>query len=321
MKISIIATVLNEEKYLKTFLDSLFGQSLRPDEVVISDGGSTDKTLEILSQYAVTESRLKIVKATASNISAGRNKAIAAASSEIIAVTDAGARVAKNWLEQLVVGLNSDKDVAAGFFAPIASSIFEKSLASVTVPVPMEIDPEKFLPSSRSVAFFKKAWQEVKGYPEWLPICEDLVFDLKLKKAGYRFNFVPGAVAYWRPRPTIARFFKQYFLYARGDGHARLWWRRHLIRYLAYLNGLLILSMVLSGSVMWLLPCLIGAAGYMSKFYNRFLVHFPDETNQILVKSFSLIPFLVLVGDAAKMTGYPWGNMERLTGKIKYKSI
>ena len=35
MKVSIIATVLNEEKYLTEFLDSLFSQTLAPDEVVI----------------------------------------------------------------------------------------------------------------------------------------------------------------------------------------------------------------------------------------------------------------------------------------------
>ena len=319
MKFSIIATVLNEEKYLKTFLDSLFGQTLVPDEVVISDGGSSDKTVKIVEKYIAEEPRLKLVLAPRTNISTGRNKAIAAASGQIIAVTDAGAKVSKNWLENLVASLTSEKEVAAGFFAPIADTIFEKSLASVTVPVESEVDPEKFLPSSRSVAFYKSAWELVGGYPEWLPICEDLFFDLKLKKSKFEFVFTPKAVAFWRPRSSFQKFFKQYFLYARGDGHAKLWWRRHLIRYLAYLNGLLIISMVMTGSIMWLLPVFIGAAGYMSKFYNRFLGHFPNEETAIIAKSFSLIPLLVLVGDMAKMTGYPWGNMERLTGKIKYE--
>lgn len=321
MKVSIIATVLNEEKYLKGFLDSLFKQTLVPDEVVISDGGSTDSTLSLLDSYAREEPRLKVVNAAGTNISAGRNKAISAATSEIVAVTDAGARVSPNWLEFLVKNLSEEKMIAAGFFAPIASTIYEKSLASVTVPVESEIEPDKFLPSSRSVAFYKKSWQEVGGYPEWLPICEDLVFDLKLKKAKYQFNFVPKAIAFWRPRPTLKKFFKQYFLYARGDGQAKLWWRRHLIRYLAYLNGILIISMVFTGSVMWLLPFFIGMAGYLFKFYNRFLGHFPNEENLVLAKAFSLIPLFVLVGDAAKMCGYPWGNYQRLTGKIKYQPI
>jgi len=318
MKVSIIATVLNEEKYLKEFLDSLFSQSYSPDEVVISDGGSGDNTLQFLKDYSLKESRLKVVVAEG-NISLGRNAAIRRASGEIIAVTDAGAHVCRDWLKYLVESFNGDGDVACGFFAPVADSIYEKSLASVTVPIESEIEPEKFLPSSRSVAFLKSSWEEVGGYPEWLPICEDLVFDLKLRKRRYKFNFTPKAVAFWRPRPTVQKFFRQYFLYARGDGHARLWWRRHLIRYLAYLNGALIISMVVSGSVMWLLPFFIGAAGYLAKFYNRFLGHFPKESNKTLVYCFSLIPFFVVVGDIAKMIGYPWGNYQRLTKKINYE--
>jgi len=321
MKVSIVSTVLNEAKYLEEFLDSLFSQSQLPDEVVIADGGSTDKTLEILSNFSKKEPRLKIVKATGSNISVGRNAAIKVATGNIIAVTDAGARVSKDWLENLVAGLSESSQVASGFFAPTARTTYEKSLASVTVPVVSEIEPDKFLPSSRSVAFYKEAWEKVHGYPTWLPICEDLVFDLKLKKAGFKFQFCPQAIAFWRPRNTVKKFFKQYFLYARGDGHAKLWWRRHLIRYLAYLNGLLILSMVLSGSIMWLLPFFIGAAGYLAKFYNRFLGHWPEATSGETGRVFCLIPFLVLVGDVAKMIGYPVGNYQRLTKKIKYETF
>ena len=320
MKISVISTVLNEAKYLEEFLDSLFSQTLQPEEVVIADGGSTDKTLEILSNYSKKEPRLKIVAAAGSNISGGRNAAIKASTGQIIAVTDAGAKLSKEWLANIAAGLSKDFEVASGFFAPTAHTIYEKSLASVTVPIVSEIEPDKFLPSSRSVAFYKSAWEKVNGYPEWLPICEDLVFDLKLKKAGFKFQFCPQAIAFWRPRSTVKKFFKQYFLYARGDGHAKLWWRRHLIRYLAYLNGLLILSMVLSGSVMWLLPFFIGAAGYLAKFYNRFLGHWPDATYRETSRVFCLIPLLVLVGDAAKMIGYPVGNYQRLTKKIKYES-
>ncbi|MCX6784034.1 MAG: glycosyltransferase [candidate division WWE3 bacterium] len=319
MKVSIISTVLNEDKYLFDFLDSLFSQTLVPDEVVICDGGSIDTTLEKLQIYAKKQPKLKIVTAPGSNISGGRNAAISAATGDIIAATDAGTRVAPDWLEKLVSSFTSPTDVAAGFFAPIADTTFEKSLAAVTVPVASEIEPEKFLPSSRSVAFYKSAWEAVRGYPEWLPICEDLVFDLKLKKAGFKFNFVPEAKAYWRPRQTLKKFFRQYFMYARGDGHAKLWWRRHLIRYLAYINGLLILSMLFSHSIMWLLPFFIGAAGYMSKFYNRFLIHFPGQPLKITSIAFSYIPVMVFIGDVAKMLGYPWGNYQRVAGKIKYE--
>ena len=77
------------------------------------------------------------------------------------------------------------------------------------------------------------------GYPEWLDYCEDLVFDLALQQSGARFAFAPRAIAWFRPRGSLAAFFRQYYRYARGDGKADLWRARHAIRYAVYLGALL----------------------------------------------------------------------------------
>ena len=78
MKVSVIVTVKNEGEAIRPLLDSLIQQSQLPDELVICDGGSTDNTLEVLSEYK-TWLPLKILVAPDSNISQGRNIAIAAA--------------------------------------------------------------------------------------------------------------------------------------------------------------------------------------------------------------------------------------------------
>lgn len=51
MRVSLIFTVLNEEKSVKNLLDSLLKQTRKPDEIVVVDGGSKDRTVEILKQY------------------------------------------------------------------------------------------------------------------------------------------------------------------------------------------------------------------------------------------------------------------------------
>lgn len=51
-KISVAIASYNGEAYLSQQLDSILGQSVPPDEIVISDDGSTDRTLEIARQYA-----------------------------------------------------------------------------------------------------------------------------------------------------------------------------------------------------------------------------------------------------------------------------
>ena len=51
MNVTVIVTVKNEGDGLTPLLDSLINQTYYADEVVICDGGSTDDTLEILSEY------------------------------------------------------------------------------------------------------------------------------------------------------------------------------------------------------------------------------------------------------------------------------
>jgi cellulose synthase/poly-beta-1,6-N-acetylglucosamine synthase-like glycosyltransferase len=81
---------------------------------------------------------------------------------------------------------------------------------------------DSFLPSSRSVAFKKCCWEKVSGYPEWLYTAEDTLFDLKLKKSDCNFYFAKDAVVYWRVRDSFKAFLKQKFLYAKGNGEARI---------------------------------------------------------------------------------------------------
>ena len=115
-------------------------------------------------------------------------------------------------------------------------------MGATVLPNLSEIDPATFLPSSRSVAFLKSEWEKIGGYPEWLDFCEDLIFDINLKDEVGAFAFAPHAVAWFRPRGSITSFYKQYYLYARGDGKANLWAKRHAIRYLTYLVALPIIG-------------------------------------------------------------------------------
>src|ERR1051326_5124056 len=63
---------------------------------------------------------------------------------------------------------------------------------------------------------------------------------------GCRFAFAPEAIAWFRPRPSLAAFFRQYYRYARGDGKADLWRARHTIRYATYLTAVALTRRVFS---------------------------------------------------------------------------
>ena len=317
MQVSLALTVLNEGAHARRLLDSIEQQTRPPDEVIVCDGGSSDDTLSVISEYSQRLPIRTLTRAGA-NISTGRNAAIRATQGDIIAVTDSGVRLAPDWLEQLITPFGQEKTVlAAGFFRAEVQTTFETAMGATVLPELDDINPARFLPSSRSVAFRKTAWEAIGGYPEWLHHSEDVVFDLRIRERFGDFAFVPTALAYFRPRGSLKSFARQYFLYGAGDGHAGIFARLHFIRYFTYLIAVplgLYAALTVSPAV-WLLGGLAELA-----YVRRPLIRasrlwgslsLAQRSNVIL-----LLPIIRLVGDMAKMLGYPVGLWKRL-GKGK----
>jgi GT2 family glycosyltransferase len=182
------------------------------------------------------------------------------------------------------------------------------------------VKPERFLPAGRSVLFRRSSWEAVGGFPEWLDYCEDLVFDLALGEAGCCFVWQPRAIAYFRPRPTLGAFFLQYYRYARGDGKADLWRKRHAIRYATYMLGPALTTWAwqhrnLAAGRALLLLAALSAAAYCRRPYVRLLPMLRDLPILSALKSLCLVPIIRLTGDVAKMLGYPVGILWRLKNK------
>jgi glycosyltransferase involved in cell wall biosynthesis len=312
MRVSIIATVKNEGPAIRGLMDSLVRQTRPADEIIICDGGSTDDTLAILDGYR-QRLPLDIVQATGSNISQGRNRAIAEAAGPIIAATDAGVVLEPQWLAELVRPFEEQAaTVVSGWFEADARTPFEVVMGATVLPALTDVDPATFLPSSRSVAFLKQAWRAAGGYPEWLDYSEDLVFDMALRERYGQFAFAPKAVAHFRPRGDLRAFGRQYYLYARGDGKADLWLKRHAIRYLTYLFGLpLIASLIRAGRPSGWLILLLGGGIYCRRPAQRLWPRTRNWAPVARARGLALIPVLRLVGDVAKMIGYPVGRYWR----------
>ncbi|OQA46266.1 MAG: putative glycosyltransferase EpsH [Chloroflexi bacterium ADurb.Bin325] len=296
MRVSVICTVLNEGESIRRLLDSLAGQTRPADEIVVVDGGSRDRTVAILEEYTA-RLPLRVLSAAGANISAGRNIAIRAATGDVIASVDAGVRIEPDWLAHLVAPFDPAgpaRQAVAGFFLPDVTTPFEMAMGATVLPTLDEIDPATFLPSSRSVAFTKAAWEAAGGYPEWLDYCA-------------------AALVHFRPRGSLRAFFKQYYRYARGDGKADLWRKRHAIRYGAYLVGLPgLLMLAVRHHPLWLLALLGGAGAYCRTPYRRLAAYLPQMSPGQRLYAALLVPIIRGVGDIAKMLGYPVGWLWRI---------
>ena len=86
--VSVIIAVYNVEAYLRQCLDSVIGQTLRHIEIICVDDGSTDSSLQILKEYQLKDSRIRIIRQAHAGAGAARNKGLQAARGEYLSVLD-----------------------------------------------------------------------------------------------------------------------------------------------------------------------------------------------------------------------------------------
>ncbi len=85
MKISFIVPVYNGERYLRTCVDSILGQSVRDIELVAVNNGSTDGSGVILAEYAAKDARVRVLNTPNSGgVSAARNLGLSEAKGEYL---------------------------------------------------------------------------------------------------------------------------------------------------------------------------------------------------------------------------------------------
>ena len=87
-KISVVLTTYNGEKFLKEQLDSLYNQTMLPDEIVVVDDCSNDKTVEILEKYKNTKGLRYYVNDVNIGVNKNFEKAIKLCQGDYIALCD-----------------------------------------------------------------------------------------------------------------------------------------------------------------------------------------------------------------------------------------
>ncbi|MDR5708499.1 MAG: glycosyltransferase family 2 protein, partial [Armatimonadota bacterium] len=84
--VSLVIPAHNAEAYLREALDSVFAQTRPPDEVIVVDDGSLDRTPEIAASYG---DRVRLVRQPNRGEAAARNTGVRVAQGELIAFLDA----------------------------------------------------------------------------------------------------------------------------------------------------------------------------------------------------------------------------------------
>lgn len=265
MKVSLVTTIYNEEQTIEGFLESIGQQTVLPDEVIVVDGGSTDKTMGRIKSYKLrmkSEGRKLDLKVFVKkgNRSVGRNEGILRAANEIILFSDAGCLLDKNWVKEIVKPfIDHSTEVVAGYYEARTETVFQKCLAPYALTMPDKVNPKSFLPATRSMAIRKKVFEEMKGFDVRYSHNEDYVFARKLRLEGRTIIFVPTAVVYWIPRRTFKEAYIMFWRFAYGDAEAGIVRPKVVLLFLRYILGVLLMIIVLVTSNVLLLFFLLFA--------------------------------------------------------------
>lgn len=310
MRVSLITPVLDEAGTLEELIAAVRAQTRRPDEWIVVDGGSADRSVEILA--AAGGCRVLEVRG---NIARGRNAGVAAASGEIIATLDAGCRPRRGWLETLVAPIEEGSAaVAAGSTWPRISTPFEAAQATLLDQFVMPgfvLRQPAF--SARCLAFRVEVWQR-SSFPEWLDHGEDKWTLDDWSRGGHEVVRVPEAIVEWRLRPSIRAVLEQHFRYMRGDGRATMNTLRHALRFGFY--GLILVLCLVGPS-----PVARWSALGAWSFYALLSALRLSALGVPSGRGFRLQTMLWILGllpaiDLAKMMGYLTGLLDRV-GKAR----
>lgn len=93
-KISVIIPVYNTEQYLRRCLESVVNQTMQDIEIICVDDGSTDGSPQILEEYRLRDSRVKVIRKENGGLVSARKTGVENAEGEYVGYVDSD-----DWIE------------------------------------------------------------------------------------------------------------------------------------------------------------------------------------------------------------------------------
>jgi succinoglycan biosynthesis protein ExoA len=228
--VTIVMPSYNEEHYIEACLRSLLEQTYPADkmEILVGDGGSKDKTREIIARIAEEDSRVRLIDNSEHRIqSYAMNLCIKASKGEFLLVTDVHAEYRNDYVQQIVeTFLRTGADAAGGAQRAKAETWFQKALcAALSSPLGVggaayrSAEKEGWVDTVFPGAFRRTILEKVGLYDVRAVTNEDAELFQRILEAGGKVYLSKDVVVHYYPRKSFKLLAKQYFKY--GDGRAR----------------------------------------------------------------------------------------------------
>ncbi|BCU76634.1 glycosyltransferase [Luteolibacter sp. LG18] len=218
-RISVIVCTRNGRERIGGCLEAIARMTDSDFETIVVDDGSEDGTGDFVARWFPEVTLLRL---SPGGLSAARNAGAAAATGTILAFTDDDCEPDREWVTRLRRTFASGRFAAAGGpnLPPPARTRTEAVVSAAPgAPSHVMLDDEEaeHLPGC-NIAVTKEAFDAIGGFdPRFRTAGDDVDFCWRLRDAGYRLGFAPGAfVWHWR-RPSFRAFLRQQRGYGRAE--------------------------------------------------------------------------------------------------------
>jgi rSAM/selenodomain-associated transferase 2 len=217
MRVSVIIPTLNEEKNIRTTLEAL--KPIAAYEVIVADGGSTDRTREICQSLGAN--------VLGSPCGRGRqmNEGARQAGGDVLLFLHADTRLPPTALDDVRTALSDDGNVGGRFDVKLDNNQWMLRVVGRLISLRSRLT--KVATGDQAIFVRREVFEKIGGYPE-IPIMEDIALSRALKRAGdvacLRSRVITSARRWemegvWR---TISKMWALKLLYLLGVSPLRL---------------------------------------------------------------------------------------------------
>lgn len=274
-EVAIIIPTLNEERFISRCLNSIIKQTYEFEkmDVMIIDGGSNDKTKDIVAEYQKSHQNIRFIENKKKIQSVAFNIGFKKSTAPYIIRLDAHAEYDSKYISLCIENLKQDENRGnvggRCNILPFNQSLWAQTnailnhsrfgIGGAAFRVSNEAHNTDSVPFG---AFPRKIIEKIGGMREDLPRGEDNEYNSRIRKAGYKIFFDPNIISSYFARPTLGASCKQ--MYANGNSIGYLYYIdreaigiRHLVPLLFVVSGLF--SIIIS--VLWSPFCYVFCGG------------------------------------------------------------
>lgn len=228
--VSFIVPAFNAERYVGRCIDSILAQTYSQYEVIVVDDGSTDNTPTILDDYAIRDSRVKVIHKYNGGVSSARNMGLQQAKGEWISFIDIDDFVSPDFLRVEDFYTIADLIVKSWVYTDGCHS--NETLSSLSV---KQSDLSFYLSDHLHLTVFRTPWAKlfrrsiIEEHSLLFNPCyrlgEDNLFVLDYLKYVFRI-FVSNYGTYLYERPVPAKY---RLAYVEAKSYLTEFWRAYSI--------------------------------------------------------------------------------------------